>query len=65
MFDIHCQECAQRYLVGARSITAFRNTTDGPVATVRCPLGHTVLHAFHHGRPAAALTIERSPAHAA
>lgn len=51
MFDIHCDQCGHRYLVGSRSITTLQNTPDGPVATVRCPRGHHVTHAFH-GQPA-------------
>jgi hypothetical protein len=46
MFDIHCDECGQRYLVGTRAIVAFDNTPDGPVAAVRCPAGHTVVEQF-------------------
>lgn len=55
MFDITCAACRQRYLVGTRSIRAFRNTDEGPVAVVRCPLGHLTEHEFRArtGAPAA------------
>lgn len=46
MFDITCATCQQRYLVGSRSIQAFRNTDQGPVAVVRCPAGHLLEHEF-------------------
>jgi hypothetical protein len=46
VFDITCFTCQQRYLVGTRSIRAFRNTDDGPVAIVRCPSGHLLEHEF-------------------
>jgi hypothetical protein len=61
MFDIHCDACGHRYLVGTRSITAFENTADGPVATVRCPRGHVVVHAFRPA-PVAARPVTRSAA---
>lgn len=51
MFAITCAPCHQRYLVGARSIRAFRNTGDGPVAVVRCPAGHLVEHEFRTRTP--------------
>ena len=56
MFDIHCDACGHRYLVGSRSITALDNTADGPVATVRCPRGHLLSHDFRTARTAATAT---------
>jgi hypothetical protein len=50
MFDIHCHICNCRYLVGTRSITSFHNTSEGPVAYVRCPRGHTLLRSFRDAR---------------
>lgn len=50
MFDITCDTCSLRYLVGSRSIQAFRNTGHGPLAVVRCPAGHLVEETFR-GRP--------------
>lgn len=47
MFAIHCVDCERRYLVGTRSIESFHNTTEGPMATVKCPAGHLVVHHFH------------------
>ena len=49
MFDIHCHVCQQRYLVGTRSITSLHDTSNGPVAYVRCPAGHHVVHEFRAG----------------
>lgn len=51
MFAITCAACDQRYLVGPRSIQAFRNTAAGPTAVVRCPVGHLVEHGFHTPAP--------------
>ena len=55
MFDITCASCVQRYLVGTRSIEAFRNTDHGPVAVVRCPAGHLLEHEFR--RPVRRATV--------
>jgi len=46
MFDIHCHLCNRRYLVGSRSIDSFHNTSDGPIAYVRCPQGHRLVRSF-------------------
>jgi len=54
MFAVTCAPCHQRYLVGARSIRAFRNTPDGPVAVVRCPAGHLLEHEFRTRAPRSA-----------
>ncbi|MBA2496649.1 MAG: hypothetical protein H0V33_06045 [Acidimicrobiia bacterium] len=51
MFAVTCPTCRRRYLVGARSIQAFRNTNDGPVAVVRCPAGHLLEHEFRTRAP--------------
>ncbi len=51
MFDVHCHICDRRFLVGTRSIVSFHNTSEGPVAYVRCPDGHTLVRWF---QPAAA-----------
>lgn len=51
MFNLHCHICDQTYLVGTRSIVSFHNTSEGPVAYVRCPDGHTLVRWF---QPAAA-----------
>lgn len=51
MFAITCATCHQRYLVGTRSMRAFRNTHDGPVAVVRCPAGHLLEHEFRARAP--------------
>jgi hypothetical protein len=48
MFDIHCQACQRRYLVGSRSIRSFHNTSEGPVAYVQCPHGHQLLRRFRN-----------------
>ena len=47
MLDIFCPQCRRPYLVGTRSIVAFANTSDGPVARVRCPGGHVIERVFH------------------
>jgi hypothetical protein len=54
MFDIHCDSCDRRYLVGTRSIIAFDNTAEGPVARTRCPRGHLVVRYFRPDRAPAA-----------
>ena len=46
MFDVHCRLCDRRYLVGTRSIASFHNTSDGPIAYVRCPEGHLLVRHF-------------------
>ena len=46
MFDIYCSSCDHVYLVGTRSLTAFRNTDGAPVARARCPHGHDVIVDF-------------------
>jgi hypothetical protein len=63
MFDITCDTCSRRYLVGARSIRSFRNTVDGPVVVAACPAGHLAARAFRDrvARPAG----PRTPAAAA
>jgi hypothetical protein len=49
MFDVHCQACHRRYLVGSSSITSFQNTPEGPVAEVQCPKGHHLVRYFWSG----------------
>lgn len=61
MFDITCSTCQQRYLVGTRSIRAFRNTDEGPVAIVRCPVGHLLEHEFRTRTPQAGLPRTAPP----
>ena len=47
MFLLHCSGCdhdeGQRHLVGTNSLLSLHNTSDGPIAYVRCPNGHTVV----------------------
>lgn len=50
MFTIHCHHCDRQHLIGTRSIVSFHNTSEGPVAYVRCPEGHTIVRYFHDGR---------------
>ena len=50
MFTIDCPICGQELLVGPRRIEALHQTAEGPVAEVRCPRGHLVVHEFRHGR---------------
>ena len=50
MFDVHCQICDRRYLVGPHSIASFHNTSDGPVVYVTCPEGHTMVRYFRDVR---------------
>ncbi len=59
MFDIHCHVCDRRYLVGSRSIQSFHNTSEGPVAYVRCPHGHHLVRSFGGARPATQPVIEQ------
>lgn len=44
MFLLHCFGCdrdaGRRYLVGTASLLSLHNTSDGPIAYVRCPDGH-------------------------
>ncbi len=61
MFDITCSTCQQRYLVGTRSIRTFRNTDEGPVAIVRCPVGHLLEHEFRARAPQAAVAPSALP----
>lgn len=46
MFTIHCHICDEELLVGSRSIVSMHETSDGPIAYVRCPHGHLVVHEF-------------------
>jgi hypothetical protein len=46
MFAVHCTACNHRYLVGTRSIISFHNTSDGPIAYLRCPSGHRLIRYF-------------------
>ena len=47
MFLLHCSGCdddeGQRHLVGTNSLLSLHNTSDGPIAYVRCPNGHVVV----------------------
>lgn len=63
MFDVHCSICDRRFLLGTRSIEAFHNTADGPVAVVRCPAGHELVRSFRDGRTVPAIVA--APSHAA
>lgn len=58
MFDITCEACTRRYLVGTRAMRSFRNTLAGPVAVVACPAGHLVEQVF---RASAAPADDRMP----
>ena len=51
MFLHHCTHCDRDYLVSARAIASFHNTSEGPIAYVRCPEGHLAVRRF---RPAGA-----------
>jgi hypothetical protein len=62
MFDIHCHICDLRYLVGSSSINSLHNTSDGPVAYVECPKGHSLARYFHDAR---AEVISAEPCRAA
>lgn len=44
MLQIHCPDCARNYLVGVRSIRSIHNTSEGVIAYVRCPEGHTTIN---------------------
>lgn len=46
MFAIDCPPCRSRYLVDTSAIVELRNTEHGPVARVRCPRGHLLVHVF-------------------
>ena len=47
MFLLHCSGCGHdeggRHLVGTDLLLSLHNTSDGPIAYVRCPNGHTVV----------------------
>jgi hypothetical protein len=51
MFHIKCKQCATNHpdgspsgqLVGSGSILSLHNTSEGPIAYVKCPDGHTVV----------------------
>jgi hypothetical protein len=58
MYDIHCPTCATRYLVGSGAIDSFHNTSEGPIAYVRCPEGHRLIRYF---RPAATAAVSADP----
>lgn len=53
MFLLHCSGCGhdegQRHLVGTNSLLSLHNTSDGPIAYVRCPNGHTVVISYGKG----------------
>ena len=59
MFDVHCHHCDRRYLVGTRSIASFHNTSDGPIAYLRCPEGHLLVRNFRRNVSASASTVDR------
>lgn len=44
MLQIHCPDCSRQYLVGTRSILSIHNTSEGVIAYVRCPEGHTTIN---------------------
>ncbi len=44
MLQIHCPDCDRQYLVGTRSILSIHNTSEGVIAYVRCPEGHTTIN---------------------
>ncbi len=46
MFDIHCPACQRRYLMSESSIDSFRNTHEGPMASLVCYHGHHLNHYF-------------------
>lgn len=52
MFELYCHVCDRDHLVGPRAILSLHNTTEGPVAYVRCPLGHHLVRSFRDGRHA-------------
>lgn len=56
MFDVHCHHCDRSYLVGTRSIASFHNTSDGPIAYVRCPAGHLLVRNFRRNVTTSAAT---------
>ena len=50
MFDVHCRHCEATYLVGSSSIVSFLNTSEGPIAHVRCPTDHLLVRYFRADR---------------
>lgn len=46
MLTIHCHRCSTTHLVGTRSIVSMHQTSEGPVAYVRCPEGHLTVTEF-------------------
>ena len=64
MFLIHCPDCQSRHLMGSRSIGRLINSDEGPIALVRCPLGHDLVMRFRDGtaRSARAAAEEATPA---
>lgn len=46
MFSITCHRCGHRELTTTRSILSLHNTSEGPVAYVRCSKGHPTLTWF-------------------
>ncbi len=44
MLHINCPDCSRSYLVGTRSILSIHNTSEGVIAYVKCPEGHTTIN---------------------
>ena len=50
MFSIHCHICDEEHLVSTRNIVSMLQTSNGPVAFVRCVRNHLVMYEFRNAR---------------
>jgi hypothetical protein len=46
MFDLYCHICGMDHEVGSESVLSAHRISDGTIAYVRCPEGHTVVVDF-------------------
>ena len=53
MFAIHCHICGEDHLVSSRNIVSMHQTSNGPVAYVRCLKDHLVVHEFRQAHSSA------------
>ena len=49
MYDVYCEKCDQRILLFSNDILSMHNTSEGPVAYVRCHRDHLLMRSFRAG----------------
>ena len=49
MHEVFCHHCDRRYVMGSGAIISLHNTSEGPVAYTKCPVGHRLVRYFRTG----------------